>query len=57
MAYKLLGMVVWRAGKWFLGHKYGHLVPSRKVAAGGLAAVLVLGAAAAVAARAGHDDA
>lgn len=42
MGYKLLGMVVWRAAKWFLARRYGHLVPSRRAAAVGLIAVAVL---------------
>jgi hypothetical protein len=55
MAYKALGYVVWKATRWFLGRKYGHLVPSRNVALGGLVGLLVLGAAAAAAARSGDE--
>jgi hypothetical protein len=42
MAYKLLGFVVWRGAKWYLGRKLGTLSASRKV--------LVTGALAAAAA-------
>ena len=45
--YKLLGLVVWRGGKWYLRRTYGHLIPSRRtvalvlVAGGVVTAVLV----------------
>ncbi len=55
MAYRLLGMVVWKAGRWFLGRRYGHLVPSRRAAAAGVAGLLVLGAAGAALARGAHE--
>ena len=42
MAYKLLGFVVWRGAKWYLGRKLGALSATRKV--------LVVGALAAAAA-------
>jgi hypothetical protein len=47
--YKLLGMVVWRGGKWYLRRTYGHLIPSRRavalalVGAGGVGAALLIG--------------
>jgi hypothetical protein len=45
MGYKLLGFIVWRAGKWYLGRRLAALSANRKVAVGGVlaaAAVLVL---------------
>jgi hypothetical protein len=45
MGYKLLGLVVWKGGRLFLRHRYGHLVPSRKVALAGLLGLLVAGVA------------
>jgi hypothetical protein len=45
MGYKLLGFIVWRAGKWYLGRRLAALGVTRKVAVGGAvaaAAVLVL---------------
>jgi hypothetical protein len=41
MAYKLLGMAVWKGLKWYLRRTYGHLVPSRRVALAGLVALIV----------------
>jgi hypothetical protein len=39
MAYKLLGFVVWRGAKWYVGRRLGALTATRKVlVAGGLAA-------------------
>jgi hypothetical protein len=39
MGYKLLGFIVWRAGKWYLGRRLASLSATRKVAlAGGLTA-------------------
>ena len=40
MAYKLLGIVVWRGGKWFLRRKYGSAMPPKPVLAGGLLLVI-----------------
>jgi hypothetical protein len=48
MAYKLLGMVVWKGAKWFLRRKYGAARAPKPLLAGGLVLVLV-GAALAVA--------
>ena len=43
MGYKLLGFLVWRAGKWYLGRRVAALSATRKVAiAGGLAAAAAL---------------
>ena len=39
--YKLLGMIVWRGGKWYLRRTYGHLIPSRRTVALVLAAGVV----------------
>jgi hypothetical protein len=55
MGYRLLGLLVWKGGKLFLRRRYGHLVPSRRVALGALLGVLMLGGAAA-AARSGSRD-
>ena len=50
MGYKLLGMVVWKAGKWYLARR----IDTRKVlVVGGLAAV---GAGAAFVVLRGDDD-
>ncbi|HVW18597.1 MAG TPA: hypothetical protein VHB30_10150 [Solirubrobacteraceae bacterium] len=44
-AYKLLGMAVWRGGRWYARRRYGHLVPSRRaVLVAGFTGVAVLGA-------------
>jgi hypothetical protein len=49
MGYKLLGMVMWRGGKWLLRGRYGKaMAPKPVLAAGG---VLLLGLAALFAAR------
>lgn len=53
MGYKILGYTVWNGGKWYLGRRYGHLVPSRKVALAGLAAIAVGGFAAVAISRSG----
>jgi hypothetical protein len=36
MAYKLLGMLVWKAGKWFLRRRYRTVMAPKPVLAGGL---------------------
>jgi len=43
MGYKLLGFVVWQGGKWYLRRRFEGL--SRKLAIGGLGALLLGGAA------------
>jgi hypothetical protein len=45
MAYKLLGMAVWRGLKLVLRRRYGHLIPSRRVAIGALVLTTVVGLA------------
>jgi hypothetical protein len=47
--YKLLGYVVWRAGKWYLRRR----LPRRRLAAGGALALLAAGAGVAALARRG----
>jgi hypothetical protein len=47
MFYKLLGLVVWKAAKWFLRRKYGAAMAPKPLLAGGLVLVLI-GVAAAV---------
>jgi len=54
MGYKVLGYAVWNGGKWYVRRRYGHLVPSRKVALAGLGAVAVAGFAAFAIARSGE---
>ena len=39
MAYKLLGMAVWKLGKLFLRRKYGSYSPSKPLIAGGVLAI------------------
>jgi hypothetical protein len=41
MAYKLLGMVVWKGAKWFLRRKYGAAMAPKPLLAGGLLLVIV----------------
>lgn len=36
MAYKVLGMAVWKGAKWFLRRKYGAAMAPKGVLAGGL---------------------
>ena len=51
MVYKAVGFAVVKFGKWFLNRRYGHLVPSRKVALAGVAGATVVGAGAVAASR------
>jgi hypothetical protein len=55
VGYKILGYVVWNGGKWYLGRRYGHLVPSRRVALAAVAAVGLAAVGLTVAARSGQD--
>ena len=41
MAYKLLGMAVWKGARWFLRRKYGAVMAPKPLLAGGLIAVIV----------------
>jgi hypothetical protein len=41
MAYKVLGMAVWKGAKWFLRRKYGAAMAPKGVLAGGLLVVIV----------------
>ena len=41
MAYKLLGIVVWRGAKWFLRRKYGATLAPKPLLAGGLVLALI----------------
>ncbi|MBV9194080.1 MAG: hypothetical protein JO168_08025 [Solirubrobacterales bacterium] len=57
MGYKLLGIVVWKGGKWYLRRRFPGM-PRKLAIAGAAGAVLAGAAAAAVAAqRAGSDPA
>jgi hypothetical protein len=49
MGYKLLGLVVWRGGKWYLRRKFPGL--GRKLAIAGASGLLLAGGAAAFAAQ------
>jgi hypothetical protein len=40
MVYKLLGMVVWKGGKWFLRRRYGAAMAPKPLLAGGLVLVI-----------------
>jgi hypothetical protein len=40
MAYKLLGIMVWKGGKWFLRHRYGTAMAPKPVLAGGMLLVI-----------------
>ena len=51
MFYKLLGMLVWNGGKFFLRQKYGRTHAPKPLVAGGIVAVAVGIALAIVAAR------
>jgi hypothetical protein len=55
MAYKLLGIVVWKGAKWFLRRKYGSAKPPKSWLAGGLLLVIVGGLLAAARQRGGED--
>ena len=54
MAYKLLGMMVWKGAKWFLRRKYGAAMAPKPVLAAGLLA-LIAGIALATRRRASGD--
>jgi hypothetical protein len=47
--HRLLGLVVWRGGKWYLRHRYGRLIPSRRtvtvaaLTAGGVGVAVLAG--------------
>jgi hypothetical protein len=41
MAYKLLGIMVWKGAKWFLRRKYGAALAPKPLLAGGLVAAVV----------------
>jgi hypothetical protein len=41
MAYKLLGIAVWKGAKWFLRHKYGSAMAPKPLLAGGLVLALI----------------
>ena len=54
MAYKFLGMVVWRGGKWFLRRRYGTMMAPKPMLAGG-ALLAIAGILLAMRARSGGD--
>jgi hypothetical protein len=54
MAYKLLGMTVWKGAKWFLRRKYGATMAPKPLLAAGLLA-LILGIALATRQRGSGD--
>ena len=43
MGYRLLGLIVWKAARALVRYRYGHLIPSRRVAAAGVAALAIVG--------------
>lgn len=43
--YQLLGFVVWKGGTWYVRRQYGWLIPSRRVAIGGLVGAAIVGTA------------
>ncbi len=55
MAYKLLGMFVWRGAKWFLRRKYGATMAPKPLLAGGLV-LLIVGIVLATRARGGGES-
>jgi hypothetical protein len=55
MAYKLLGMVVWKGGKWFLRRRYGTAMAPKPVLAGGMLLVIAGVVLAAARQRGGED--
>jgi hypothetical protein len=54
MAYKLLGILVWKGVKWSLRQKYGAAMAPKPLLAGGLLAALI-GAALAARQRGAND--
>ncbi|HZO36762.1 MAG TPA: hypothetical protein VFB41_07795 [Solirubrobacteraceae bacterium] len=57
LGYKLLGMVVFKAGKLYLRRRYGGLVPSRRAALAGLFGLLLVGVVAGATRRLGEPSA
>ncbi len=41
MRYKILGYAVWKGARWYVGRRYGRLIPSRRVLAGALVVTAV----------------
>ena len=56
MAYKLLGIVVWRAGKYFLRRKYGTARAPKPLVAAGMALAIAGAILAARQASSGGDE-
>jgi hypothetical protein len=54
MGYKVLGFVVWRGARWYLGRRYGDA--PRKIAIGTIAATAVAAGVAAAAQRSRSAD-
>jgi hypothetical protein len=55
MVYKLLGMVVWKGGKWLLRGRYGSAMAPKPLLAGGLVLVIAGIVLAAARQRSGGD--
>jgi hypothetical protein len=53
MAYRLLGMIVWKGAKLFLRRKYGSKVPSTRTLIAALAALVAAAVAVVLATRGG----
>jgi len=56
MGYKLLGLAVWKGARWYLGRRFGHLVPSRRIATGALVVTVVSALAVAATRRESSAD-
>ena len=56
MAYKLLGIAVWKGARWYMGRRFGHLVPSRRIAAGVFVVTVVSALAVAATRRESSSD-
>jgi|AntDryMetagUQ255_1029468.scaffolds.fasta_scaffold01608_2 hypothetical protein len=51
MGYKLLGLAVWKGARWYMGRRFGRLIPSRRVLTGALVVTVVSGLAVAATRR------
>ena len=43
MCYRCLGFAVWRGAKWYVRHRAGSALPSKRVTAAGLVSLAVVG--------------
>ena len=56
MGYKLLGIVVWKGGRWFLRRKYGAAMAPKPLLAGAGVVALVVGIVLVARARGGSIE-